>query len=556
MNELQKTGAYVVVAVCAMTLASGTAYFRQGAAKSKGEFSEVGKPVFPNFTDPTQAVALEVIAPNTEREGVTRFKVEYKDGVWTIPSHSNYPADGKDRLAKTASALIGIKRDSLRSKSRSEHADLGVLEPADDKSENLKGMGTRLTISGADGKPLVDLILGKAVKDRTGFRYIRVPGEDQTYVSKVDINPSIKFADWIEPDLLKLDAVHLNHLEIRKHSFDLATERISGVEEAALVRKNSTDPWTLSDLREGEEVNTDEVNKLVRALDDLKIIGVRPKPPKVGRDLVLDVKSLQEKGVVQSLVNRGFYPMQTNRGIELLPKEGELVAVTDQGIEYLLRFGDIFTAPDDELEIDIGPEKEGENSEPLPENKAGKKGRFLMVAARVNPEGLGPQPEPPVKPEPPGAEGAKKPDAAAGGDKPVDPVDPFANEAKPGEEKPAETPAGEAKPEGEKPADDKPVDDEAAKKAYEEALGKYKIDLANYETGIKAYEEKVREASKKAKELSDRFAGWYYVISGDIFDNLRQGRKTLVKTKAGDTGKPDAAAPANKPDESADEPTE
>ena len=38
------------------------------------------------------------------------------------------------------------------------------------------------------------------------------------------------------------------------------------------------------------------------------------------------------------------------------------------------------------------------------------------------------------------------------------------------------------------------------------------------------YETKLKDGEKRVKELNDRFADWYYVISGKDFQDLRLGR--------------------------------
>ena len=61
-------------------------------------FSDLGSSVFPAFTDPTTAMSLEVIQFNEETATARPFKVQVLDGLWTVPSQFNYPADGRDRL--------------------------------------------------------------------------------------------------------------------------------------------------------------------------------------------------------------------------------------------------------------------------------------------------------------------------------------------------------------------------------------------------------------------------------------------------------------------------
>jgi hypothetical protein len=85
----------------------------------------------------------------------------------------------------------------------------------------------------------------------------------------------------------------------------------------------------------------------------------------------------------------------------------------------------------------------------------------------------------------------------------------------------------------------------AKKAAYDLAVAGFESAKSKYEADVKAREEKVKAGEKIVKDLNHRFADWYYVISGDSFENLRQGRKTLVKPKSQTPGDQGAGGPTN-----------
>ena len=58
------------------------------------------------------------------------FKVTNNNGLWTIPSHHDYVADGEDRLAQTAAGMITITKDDFRSDNVADHELLGRSRPA------------------------------------------------------------------------------------------------------------------------------------------------------------------------------------------------------------------------------------------------------------------------------------------------------------------------------------------------------------------------------------------------------------------------------------------
>ncbi len=129
MNELKRTIIYVIVAAASVGAAGATYYVSR--PKPDAEYRGIGEQFYPDFQDPTAAQVLRVVAYDEPTASIKEFKVEYRDGKWTIPSHHNYPADGKDRLAKTAASVIGTARDSLVSRRKSDQARYNTVDPED-----------------------------------------------------------------------------------------------------------------------------------------------------------------------------------------------------------------------------------------------------------------------------------------------------------------------------------------------------------------------------------------------------------------------------------------
>ncbi|MBS0201474.1 MAG: DUF4340 domain-containing protein [Planctomycetes bacterium] len=509
MNESQRTLIFVVLAAVSVV---GARFAGPSSPKPTAEISGIGEPFFPDFKDAEAAKSLEVTVYNPDTASVKPFAVvQDKSGLWRIPYAHNYPADGKDRLAKTAASMIGIKREGFAGRRENEHADFGVLDPKSEGATDLKGIGNRITLKDGNGTVLADYIIGKEVKGRAGMRYIRRPDEKATYIAKIDIQVSTKFADWIEADLLKIDGSRLNAIAIDTTSVDAGQRAVIDGDLNRLSRKSSTDPWKIEGLNEEtEEPNQDEIRKLVSSLDELKIVGVRKKPNRLMQGL-RDGEGLQlDQITVLDLDTKGFFLVRSQKGggYRLIPKEGNVIATTDQGVTYDLKFGEIFNGTEEQVEVGFAAKEEGKEGETKDAEKkdeekkdeekkdAGKslqKSRYLFVMVHFDADGLGPKPEKPVKPTPP----------------------------------------EENAPEVEGPADAVAPTNTAPdpKQVYEAALAKYELDVKKFESDGNAYDEKVKAGEKLVKELNARFADWYYVVSGDSFENLRQGRKTLVKEK-------------------------
>lgn len=522
MNESQRTIVFVVVAAVSVI---GARFVGPAAPKLSAEVSNIGEPFYPDFTDAAAAKSLEVASYNADNATVRPFAIiQDKSGMWRIPYAHNYPADGKERLAKTATSMLGIRREGLAGKRDSEHADFGVLDPKAEVTTDLKGIGNRISLKDGDGKVLADYIIGKEVKGRAGMRYVRRPDEKATYIAKLDIDVSTKFSDWIEADLLKIDGTKLTSIDIDTTSVDLGQGTLVDGEQSHLSRKNSSDPWKVDGIDEAkDEANQDEIRKLVSSLDDLKIVGVRRKPARMAQGL-RSGKPLEQSLDMEMAVDlstKGFLLARSSKGgaVRMIPKDGEVIALTDQGVSYDLKFGEIFTGTEEEAEVGFakeegkdGEKKDGEDKkddakEKKDEGKSTQKSRYLYVTVSFDPKGLGPKPQEPVKPEEPSETPAAVEEGAS--------ADALA---------PTNT-AGDPK------------------KIYEAALAKYEVDHKIYEADLKAYDDKVKAGEKLVKELNNRFVDWYYVVSGNSFENLRQGKKTLIKEKGAATNPAGAAAP-------------
>src|SRR5208337_2601473 len=174
MNELSKTLAFSAVAL----VLCGAAFLSTRDRSVRDEaFKDQGQPFFPDFKDPLACTDLEVVDYDPTTATASRFQVKFEDGKWVIPSHYGYPADARDRLSKTAAAVMLLTKDTVRSDRVEDQEEMGVVDPLDTKTSTLKGRGKRITLRDSAGQILADFIIGKEVKDKTGQCYVRVPGQ-------------------------------------------------------------------------------------------------------------------------------------------------------------------------------------------------------------------------------------------------------------------------------------------------------------------------------------------------------------------------------------------
>lgn len=548
MNEGLKTLIYVVVAAvaCAVT------YFTQSSQPDEQrDFVDVGEPFYPSFDDPLAATALRLITFDSETADEKRFEVVQKDGLWSIPSHHNYPADGEEQLAKTASSMIGIKRGALAGRRESDFERLGVIDPLERDRGSAAGVGQRITLSAGD-EVLADYIIGKSVteEDDDGLGggpnryYVRRPDETKTYVAELAIELSTDFTDWIEQDLLEVSSGDINQIMINRYSFDPARQTLTGEPSQTVLNKDAdSGDWTLADMDpENEELNKSVVTQMVNNLSSLSIVGVRPKPEGLSEDLKSgDQISLDIESQL-SLRSKGYYLLEAAGGVAMIPQEGEVNVGTKNGIMYSLQFGKLFIG--DEYAIEAGFTKDGEeipdpkDDDENSEDKEGEdadaeenvdedaeteeedsdlqKSRYLFIRVSFDPKLLGPNPQEPkredfvIAKETSTEESAEETDTAA-------------------------QEASEERSEAEKPEAEQPdaAPEESSEPKYDEE--KFQRAMRAYEKRKLEYEQKIADAVVESKNLRARFADWYYVITADQFDNLRLKRENFVGDRKEET---------------------
>jgi hypothetical protein len=148
---------------------------------------------------------------------------------------------------------------------------------------------------------------------------------------------STNFADWIETDLLLVDKNKIDRLELRDYSVDERTFSVQQRDNVELTLKDGV--WKGRNMKSSQEIDSVKVKTLLTTLDELKIVGVRPKPEGLSASLKGGDQQQQiSQSDFMSLQSKGFYIARDGR---LLSNEGELKARTRDGVLYTLRFGEV-----------------------------------------------------------------------------------------------------------------------------------------------------------------------------------------------------------------------
>ncbi|MBI5266542.1 MAG: DUF4340 domain-containing protein [candidate division Zixibacteria bacterium] len=329
MSETRRTIYYTAAALALVILA----WLASPRRYTPEAFLDQGKTFFPEFTDPNIATAMEVIDWDETTGRARPFKVQFKNGRWTIPSHHDYPADGKDRLAKTAAGVIDLKKDDFRTDNVAEYVACGVIDPLDEATAGSAGRGQRITIRGGNDQALADFIIGKFVPGKAEYRFVRVPDQKRVYAVKMNLEISTRFEDWIDRDLLQMTKDQIAKIIRRDYSINERTGTVDQRDNVVISQKDGK--WLIGGATAPDST---AMQNLLTAIDQLSIEGVRRKPEGLSASLRQTGSGSLTQADVLSLQSKGFY---ITRDGQLLSNEGEMQVQSKDGITYTLRFGEV-----------------------------------------------------------------------------------------------------------------------------------------------------------------------------------------------------------------------
>ncbi len=429
MTELSKTLVFAGIALVAIVVAIVAS---PGLREKQDSIEQVGL-FFPDLEDAKPAGRLLIVTVDEKLGTLGRFEVVKKNRLWTMPMKSDYPADAAEHVAEATTALQILERLSPAGEDRTTHVLYSLGDP--EKAElGTTGVGTLVRMEDEAGNPLAEIVIGKAVPDRSDLRYVRKRDEDAVFVSKVDMTKfSTDIEDWIDKRLF--DAVDSSVKEVRiKHNrfeYDKDAGRFNygPVGSADLAYDGVKREWSLASLtatdqttgeseeilpNENEEPNSVELSGMLTALTGLQVVDVMPRPTALAGKLSLKV-ALNEAFSQDELISlyvQGFVPQprapQQGLGFDISAGEADISFGTNEGVRYRALIGSIAAGlQGDRKSADAkdkkkkNGQKDGDAPDKPDSAKDGRK-RYLMVAVEFD-AGLIPEPE--YEPEPEG-EGA------------------------------------------------------------------------------------------------------------------------------------------------------
>ena len=558
MNENNKTIFFIVAAAACVALAFYTA---PDARDPSSQGSKMGQALFESF-DPRSATGIEIVEIDEDDLVSKSIEVSQTEKGWLIkrPGKVDYPANADNQVKNVSSLLFDLRIIDQAAEGAGEHANFGVLDPSKANPSDA-GIGKMIALKNNTGANLAQLIIGNEVEGLSNTRFVRKPEENAVY--RVELqnvnNVTTKFVDWVEKDFLDIDKWNIK--QVTFDNYEIKDGKIAPSAKQVLDYDNSE--WKLvgSTISEDEELDKEKLDDMKDAFDDLEIIDVERKPEilisslRKGSEFV-DANNIQElQSSANSLIQKGFRPVNEldkdgkplsypngKPKLKVVSQKGEVLVGMKDGVEYVLRFGETYRGPEDD------------------ENSTGDS-RYIYAYARVNENlleqpVLEPVPAPLVQPKadgnasitPPATEDSNgsKGDTGDKGEEgkpsipsitPPGPPPSFTPPAPPPNLTPPPLPTPEAVNlvESNATITEEKGDDSFAKKKADRDAEIARIKASNAQKQME-YQGKVTKAQARVNELNQNLAGWYYVISNEVYEKIRLDRTDFVKAKEKEEG--------------------
>ena len=559
MNENNKTILFIVAAAACVALAFYTAPEERDPS---AEGSKMGQALFESF-DPRAATGIEIVEIDEDNMVSKSIEVSQTEAGWLIkrPGKVDYPANADNQVKNVSSLLFDLRILDQAAEGAGEHANFGVLDPSKANPSDA-GIGKMIALKNNTGANLAQLIIGNEVEGLSNTRFVRKPEENAVYrVELQNVNDvTTKFVDWVEKDFLDIDKWNIK--QVTFDNYEIKDGKIAPSAKQILDYDNSE--WNLvgSNITENEELDKEKLDNMKDAFDDLEIIDVERKPEilisslRKGSEFV-DANNIQElQSSANSLIQKGFRPVNElgkdgkplsypngKPKLKVVSQKGEVLVGMKDGVEYVLRFGETYRGPEDD------------------ENSTGDS-RYIYAYARVNESLLDqpvlePVPAPLAAPQADVNSSAASPTAADSngskgdtGDKgeegkpsvpsiaPPGPPPSFTPPSPPPSLTPPPPPTPEIAGAGDSNvsiANADEADNSFAKKKADRDAEIARIKASNAQKQME-YQGKVSKAQARVNELNENLAGWYYVISNEVYEKIRLDRSDFVKAKEKEEG--------------------
>ena len=160
-----------------------------------------------------QSDKTSVIAIQKGQEALT-LKKSADGKTWGMAERGGYPVEAQ-KVRRLVLSLV--EAELIERKTRSE----ALYDQIDLGDPKKKGAVSRLVrLADARNKTIAEVVIGRERRAAFGAgksgTYIRVPGDKQTWLAKLELNTSTDISDWVKPAFFVVDSDTLKSIVVKK----------------------------------------------------------------------------------------------------------------------------------------------------------------------------------------------------------------------------------------------------------------------------------------------------------------------------------------------------
>ena len=196
---MKKSQSYILIlsTIIMISLTISVSWFRDiESRRIEGErflFPELGTP-----TDENSLKMLNNIVTLKIESIKGEFYINKSQEKWTLPSLANFPVS-IDKIKRVIVGISQLETIEPKTKNPELHSELGLNLPSEAGST-----ATSITLISNDDNILASLIVGKDSKSGRDTRYVRRPGENQTWLAWRNFDLADDAIGWLEDDLFSI----------------------------------------------------------------------------------------------------------------------------------------------------------------------------------------------------------------------------------------------------------------------------------------------------------------------------------------------------------------
>ena len=242
--------------------------------------------IFPELQSNIDAVDTLIVS---DANGVL-LEATLADGVWGSASHGQYPLE-QEKVVKLLNALIKAKLDSAKTAKAENHARLGLqdLEAQDSQSQLLEIK---------TGDKHWQLLVGNGTSSGNGV-FVRKPGENQTWLSKAELQLPNDASDWLQQQILNIPFEEI--VAISRPGFWRAEVLNTDGDEA------DSKEWTMLNIPEGRSLKYESiVSNTAENILELELEALLQEKPMDFTDATL-LSKIQLETVTKGVISIELY---------------------------------------------------------------------------------------------------------------------------------------------------------------------------------------------------------------------------------------------------------